>query len=69
MDNFALEVHIEVGDEDYTELVEHDLLPLSQTIDIYAMDYDATIRVKNGEKTFFGDVWLILNSQIQKMEG
>jgi len=64
-DNFALEAHI---DMDNSKLFENDLFPLSQTIDVYAACYESVIRVKNGEIEVFGDVYLIANSEISKME-
>jgi len=65
LDNFAFEAHIDINN---SNLFENDLFPLSQTIDVYAGCYESVIRVKNGKKEFFGDVYLISNSKIQKME-
>ena len=64
LDNFAFEAHIDI---DNTKLFKNDLLPLSQTIDVYAACYESVIRVKNGEKEFFGDVYLVSKSQIERM--
>ncbi|MCL2405158.1 MAG: hypothetical protein FWC92_06390, partial [Defluviitaleaceae bacterium] len=63
--NFAFEAHIDINN---SALFERDLFPLSQTIDIYAGCYESVIRVKDGKKEFYGDVYLISNSNIQKME-
>jgi len=65
LDNFAFEAHV---DMDNTKLFENDLFPLSQTMDVYAATYESVIRVKNGEMTFFGDVYLVANSKIEKMK-
>jgi len=65
LDNFAFEAHIDINN---SALFEKDLFPLSQTIDIYAGCYESVIRVKDGKKEFYGDVYLISNSNIQKME-
>jgi len=51
---------------DMGELVENDLLPLSQEIDIYATTPESFIRVKDDEVTTFGDVYLISDSKINK---
>jgi len=63
-DNFAFEAHIDI---DNTKLFENDLFPLSQTIDVYAACYESVIRVKNGKKEFFGDVYLVSKSQIERV--
>jgi len=65
LDNFALEAHIDI---DNFKLIENDLFPLAQSVDVYAASYESVIRIKNGEMTFFGDVYLISDSKIQKMK-
>ena len=65
LDDFAFEAHIDV---DNSKLFEHDLLPLSQVIDVYAACYKSAIRVKNGKMEFFGEVYLITNSKVRKMK-
>ncbi|MCL2674478.1 MAG: Type 1 glutamine amidotransferase-like domain-containing protein [Defluviitaleaceae bacterium] len=65
LDDFALEAHI---DMDNNELIQHELLPLSQKLDVYAACYDSVIRVKDGKREFFGDVYLVSDSKMCKME-
>ena len=65
LDDFALEAHI---DMDNPELIQHELLPLSQQLDVYAACYDSVIRVKDGKAEFFGDIYLISDSKISKVE-
>ena len=64
LDNFAFEAHIDI---DNTKLFENDLLPLSQTIDVYAACYESVIRIKDGKKEFFGEVYLVSKSKIERM--
>jgi len=59
---FAFYPHFEPD----SPFLEDGLLPLSQTIDLYAGCEDSTIRVKNGKLEFFGDVYLISHSKIYK---
>ena len=65
LDNFALEAHL---DPDNVDLIQNDLYPLSQKLDVYAACYDSVIRVKNDKMNFFGDVYLVSNSKINKVE-
>jgi len=65
LDNFALEAHVDIDD---IELIQNELLPLSQNIDVYAACYDSVIRVKDGKREFFGDVYLISDSKVSKMK-
>jgi len=64
-DYFAFEAHIDMNN---SKLFENDLFPLSQTIDVYVACYESVIRVKNGEMEFYGDVYLVSDSNIQKMK-
>jgi len=65
IDNFALEAHIEF---DNVGLIQNELFSLSQNIDVYATDYDSVIRVNDGKVEFFGNVYLISDSNIVKMQ-
>jgi len=51
---------------DMDRLINDDLLPLSQEIDIYATSPEGFIRAKGDEITAFGDVYLISHSKIYK---
>jgi len=53
---------------DKYELAKNDLLPLSQEIDIYATSPESFIRVENDKVTAFGDVYLISDAEIRKLE-
>jgi len=44
------------------------LMPLSQKIAVYASCEESTIRVKDGRIGILGDVYLITNGEIQKMQ-
>jgi len=64
LDNFVMEAHIDINN---TKLFENDLFPISQTMPVYAMCYESVIRVKNGKMEFFGDIYLVSNSEIKKI--
>jgi len=70
LDNFALTSHaictIETLAQD--EHTKYDLVPLSQSIDVYVACEESTIRSKNGKLEVMGDVYLISKSKIQKVE-
>jgi len=53
---------------DMNDLVRNHLLPLSKEIDVYATSPEGFIRVQGDEVTTFGDVYLISNSQVNKMD-
>lgn len=54
--------------ENSTEQVLSELSPLSRDMDIYASNKDCAIRVKGGQIDIFGDVYVISNSVIQKLD-
>ena len=71
LDYFALESHAHcdsvraLADSDNTK---YNLLPLSNEIDVYVACEESTIRLKDEKLEVMGDVYLISQSQIQKME-
>jgi len=62
--NFAFYPHFDSDSPFFKDV----LMPLSQIIGLYAGCEDSTIRIKNGKLEFFGDVYFISNSKIQKMD-
>ena len=70
LDNFALQSHAlcDIETLAQNEHAKNHLIPLSQSIDVYVACEESTIRVKNGKLEVMGDVYLILKSQIQKVE-
>lgn len=70
-DNFALESHAHcesveaLADMDNTK---HNLLPLSQTIDVYVACAESTLRISQKTMSIHGDVYLISVSQIEKLK-
>ena len=48
-------------------VIENDLLPLSQNIDVYVTTPESFIRIEAGAVKAFGDAWLISDSAISKI--
>lgn len=67
LDSFAVKVRYNPNDVEANPL-EDELLVLSQKMDIYAACNGSVIRSKSGELKFWGDVYLISNSKIKKLE-
>jgi len=65
LDNFAVKVHYE---PDNADPFEDELLGLSRKMDVYVMCYESVIRSKNGKLDIMGDVYLISDSKIRKVE-
>jgi len=71
LDNFALESHALCDSIDVLagmENTKHNLIPLSQDIDVYVACEESTIRIKNDKFDVMGDVYLISKSKIKKMD-
>lgn len=67
LDNIAVRVHYNPNDVE-AEPLENELLALSQKMDVYAACNGSVIRSKNGKLQFWGDVYLVSDSNIIKME-
>ncbi|TCZ73222.1 cyanophycinase [Paenibacillus albiflavus] len=63
-DHFAYESH---SKRDYSTFVQGYLFPLSEEIDVYAVEQESAIRVKDGKIEIIGPVYLISHSKIQKL--
>ncbi|KOR90396.1 Type 1 glutamine amidotransferase-like domain-containing protein [Paenibacillus solani] len=61
-DHFAYESHSKL---DYAALVQGDLFPLSEKIDVYAAEQESAMRVNDGKIDIMGKVYLISHSKIQ----
>lgn len=71
LDRFALESHSMVsGVEELAQsaLVQDGLMPLSTKLDVYVACEESTIRVKNGTTDIMGDVYLISDYSIRKLD-
>jgi len=62
--NFCYEPYFSLGND---ELIQNELLPLSQKLDIYATSDGSFMRVKDGEISAFGTTYLISDSEIHKI--
>lgn len=67
LDSFAVKVRYNPNDVEADPL-EDELLVLSQKMAVYAACNGSVIRSKNGELKFWGDVYLISDSKIKKLE-
>ncbi|MCL2350329.1 MAG: Type 1 glutamine amidotransferase-like domain-containing protein [Defluviitaleaceae bacterium] len=50
------------------EIINNELIPLSQSIDIYATCDKSFLRVEGGKVSAYGNVWRISNSELQKQK-
>ncbi|MDN4608133.1 Type 1 glutamine amidotransferase-like domain-containing protein [Sporosarcina highlanderae] len=66
LDNFSVLSHFDL--ENNIEMVQSELSPLSEEIDIYVSNKDCAVRVKEDKIDVLGDVFLISNSKIQKLD-
>lgn len=66
LDKFAVGIHRSADDVEADQL-ENELFTLSQKMDVYVQCWDSAIRSKNGKLEFLGKVYLISDSQVQKM--
>jgi cyanophycinase len=64
LDKLSFEPHFDLGN---TQLIEADMFPLSEEIDIYVTDQGA-VRIKDGKIDIIGDVHLISKSKICKLD-
>ena len=66
LDDFSVLSHFDL--ENNMALVQGELSPLSEEINIYASNKDCAIRVKGDKIDILGNVYLISRSKIQKMD-
>ncbi|MFC0523005.1 Type 1 glutamine amidotransferase-like domain-containing protein [Pontibacillus salicampi] len=66
LDEFSVLSHFDL--ENNMELVQRELSPLSEEINIYASNKDCAVRIKGDKIDIIGDVHLITKSKIQKLD-
>ncbi|TYS67699.1 cyanophycinase [Sutcliffiella horikoshii] len=66
LDSFSVLSHYDL--ENNTDLVLSELSPLSEEMDIYASNKDCAIRVKGNRIDIYGNVYVISESVIQKLD-
>ncbi|ODV56444.1 Type 1 glutamine amidotransferase-like domain-containing protein [Lysinibacillus fusiformis] len=66
LDNFSVLSHFDL--ENNIELVQDELSSLSEELNIYASNKDCAIRVKGDNIDILGNVYLISQSKIQKLD-
>jgi len=67
LDNFAREVHYKPSDTETVPL-DNELFALSRMIEVYVSCYESVIRSENGKLEFLGEVYLISDSKLQKLD-
>jgi len=66
LDNFSVMSHFDL--ENNMALVQSELSPLSEEINIYVSNKDCAVRIKGDKIDVIGNVYLISNSKIQKLD-
>ena len=66
LDDFSILSHFDL--ENNMSLVQEELSPLSEEINIYASNKDCAVRIKGDKIDILGHVYLISHSKIQKMD-
>ena len=66
LDHFSVLSHFDL--ENNMTMVQNELSALSEEINIYASNKDCAVRVKGDKIDIFGDVYLISNAIMQKLE-
>lgn len=66
LDNFSVLSHFDL--ENNIALVQSELSPLSEEMNIYASNKDCAVRVKGDKIDILGDVYLISHSKTQKLD-
>ena len=66
LDYFSVLSHFDL--ENNMTMVQNELAALSEEINIYASNKDCAVRVKGDKIDIFGDVYLISNATMQKLE-
>ena len=65
LNHFSFQPHLDLNN---TELIQGELFPLSEEMNIYAADKDGAVRVKGDKIDILGNVYLISHSKIQKLD-
>lgn len=66
LDNFSVLSHFDL--ENNIELVQNELSPLSEELNIYASNKDCAVRVKGNSIDILGNVYVISQSKIKKLD-
>ncbi|QPA56946.1 Type 1 glutamine amidotransferase-like domain-containing protein [Lysinibacillus sphaericus] len=66
LDNFSVLSHFDL--ENNIELVQNELSPLSEELNIYASNKDCAVRVKGDSIDILGNVYVISQSKIKKLD-
>jgi len=66
LDDFSVLSHFDL--ENNIELVQSELSPLSEEMNIYASNKDCAVRIKGEKIDIFGSVYLVSRSKIQKLD-
>ncbi|MGP4064091.1 Type 1 glutamine amidotransferase-like domain-containing protein [Oceanobacillus sp. M65] len=66
LDNFSVLSHFDL--ENNMPLVQRELSPLSEEMDVYVSNKDCSVRVKGEQIDIIGDVFLLSRSTIQKLD-
>ncbi|WP_438296668.1 Type 1 glutamine amidotransferase-like domain-containing protein [Sporosarcina sp. FA15] len=66
LDNFSVLSHFDL--ENNMSLVQSELSPLSEEMNIYASNKDCALRIKGDKIDIFGNVYLISHSEIKKLD-
>ena len=64
LSDISIEPHFSL---DNAKLLEKDILPFSQRIDIYCMCDNSAIMVQDGKRQYYGDIYLASKGNIQKI--
>lgn len=66
LDDFSVLSHFDL--ENNIALVQSELSPLSEEMNIYASNKDCAVRIKGDKTDIFGNVYLISHSKIRKLD-
>ena len=65
LDDFSVLAHFDL--ENDMEMIQSELSPLSKEMNIYAMNKDCAVRMKEGKVDILGNVYLNSHSKIHKL--
>ena len=66
LDDFSVLSHFDL--ENNMTMVQDELSPLSEEMNIYASNKDCAVRVKGNKIDILGDIYLLSHSKIQKLD-